>query len=165
MSEQNLTPGTTPAVPTGATGTTGVAGSTGAPASRGITRIEDIVVSKIAGLATREVSGVHSLGGGTARVVGALRDSFAGSPTLSQPGVHVEVGEHQAVVDVTIVAEFGVAIHELAEAIRRNVITAIERMTGLEVTEVNVLVHDVHLDFGPEEDPDAQQPDHAPRVQ
>lgn len=150
MSEQNQS------APTGASGITG---------PRGITRIEDVVVGKIAGLAAREVSGVHSLGGGAGRMVGALRDSFAGPPAAVQHGVHVEVGEHQAVVDVSIVAEYGVAIHELAEAIRRNIITAIERMTGLEVTEVNVTVHDVHLDFGPEEDSDVQQPDHHPRVQ
>lgn len=116
--------------------------------SRGVTRIEDVVVGKIAGLAAREVSGVHALGGGSARVVGALRESVAGTASTVQQGVHVEVGERQAAVDVSIVAEYGVAIHDLAEAIRRNIITAIERMTGLEVTEVNVVVHDVHLDLG-----------------
>ena len=141
------------------------AGTAGTPGPRGTTRIEDVVVGKIAGLAAREVSGVHSLGGGAGRMVGALRDSFAGPSTTAQHGVHVEVGETQAVVDVSIVAEYGVAIHELAEAIRSNIITAIERMTGLEVTEVNVTVYDVHLDFGPDEDPDAQQPEQHTRVQ
>lgn len=100
--------------------------------SRGITRIEDVVVSRIAGLAAREVSGVHALGG---------------SGTRAPQGVHVEVGDRTAVVDVSIVAEYGVAIHDLAEAIRENIISAVERMTGLEVPEVNVTVHDVHLDL------------------
>ena len=49
-------------------------------------------------------------------------------------------------VDVDIVAEYGVSIADLATGIRRNVVAAIERMTGLEVTEVNITVHDVHLD-------------------
>lgn len=135
--------------------------------SHGRTVIEDVVVSKIAGMAAREVSGVYSLGGGTARVVGAIRGSFSGSPNVQQ-GVTVEVGERQAAVDVAIVAEYGVAIHELAEAIRRNIILAIEGMTGLEVTEVNVTVHDVHLDIGEDE---AELPsssfeaDSTPRVQ
>lgn len=110
----------------------------------GRTIIENIVVGKIAGLATREVSGVHSLGGGAARVMGSLRDTFGGSGNVQQ-GVSVEVGERQAAVDLSIVAEYGVAIHELAEAIRRNIIRSIERMTGLEVTEVNITVTDVHL--------------------
>lgn len=134
----------------------------------GFTRIEDVVVSKIAGLAAREVSGVHALGGGAARMVGAIRESFAGSSSNVQQGVTVEVGERQAAVDVSIVAEYGVAIHELAEAIRRNIITAIERMTGLEVTEVNVTVHDVHLDFGTDDDSDVpltSPAEHTPRVQ
>ncbi|MDU0478682.1 Asp23/Gls24 family envelope stress response protein [Staphylococcus chromogenes] len=121
---------------------------------RGHTRIEDVVVSKIAGMAAREVSGVHALGAQGARMVGALRESIPGSRTNVQQGVAVEVNEHEAVVDIAIVAEYGVAIHELAEAIRLNVINAIERMTGLSVAEVNVTVHDVHLDLG-EDDEDA----------
>ncbi|AIG63645.1 stress protein, Gls24 family [Corynebacterium atypicum] len=110
----------------------------------GQTVIEDVVVGKIAGVAAREVSGVHALGGGGARTVGAIREAFGASENVQQ-GVSVEVGETQAAVDLSIVAEYGVAIHELAEAIRRNIIRAIERMTGLEVTEVNVHVTDVHL--------------------
>lgn len=41
--------------------------------SRGLTSIADAVVSKIAGIATHEVAGVHALRGGLARVMGALR--------------------------------------------------------------------------------------------
>lgn len=110
----------------------------------GRTSIEDVVVAKIAGLAAREVSGVHALGGNAARMAGSLRTAFGGSENAQQ-GVNVEVGETQAAVDLSIVAEYGVAIHELSEAIRRNIIRSIERMTGLEVTEVNIDVTDVHL--------------------
>jgi len=45
-----------------------------------------------------------------------------------------------------IVADYGVAIADLAAGIRRNVINSVERMTGLQVTEVNVTVRDVYLD-------------------
>lgn len=106
--------------------------------------IENTVVGKIAGIAAREVSGVHALGGGAARMMGTIRDTFGGSENVQQ-GVDVEVGETQAAADVSIVAEYGVAIHELADAIRLNITRSIERMTGLEVTEVNVTVTDVHL--------------------
>ena len=37
------------------------------------------------------------------------------------------------------------SIADLAAGIRRNVISATERMTGLEVVEVNITVHDVHV--------------------
>ena len=114
--------------------------------SQGKTSIADTVVSKIAGIATREVSGVHALGGGASRVVGALRERIPGASTNHSQGVSVEVGEKQAAVDIDIVAEYGVAIADLATGIRRNVIAAVERMTGLEVTEVNITVNDVHLD-------------------
>lgn len=111
----------------------------------GRTTIADSVVSKIAGIATREISGVYALGGGAARAVGALRERLPGSSTDHAQGVSVEVGESQAAIDLSLVAEYGVAIADLAAGIRRNVIASVERMTGLEVTEVNVEVTDVHV--------------------
>lgn len=127
--------------------------------AQGKTSIADTVVSKIAGIATREVSGVYALGGGTSRVVGALRERIPGASTNHAQGVSVEVGEKQAAVDIDIVAEYGVAIADLATGIRRNVIAAVQRMTGLEVTEVNITVNDVHV----EDDTDDQQRDENPR--
>ena len=123
---------------------------------QGRTSIADTVVAKIAGISTREVSGVHELGGGAARAVGALRDRIPGSRTNHSQGVTVEVGERQAAVDVDLVAEYGVAIADLAAGVRRNVISTVERMTGLEVTEVNITVHDVFLDDGSDDDSQQQ---------
>ena len=129
--------------------------------SLGKTTIAETVVSKIAGIATREVDGVHGVGGGTARAVGALRERIPGGRTNHAQGVSVEVGEKQAAVDLDIVADYGVAITGLAEGIRRNVISSVERMTGLQVTEVNITVHDVYLD-----DPSNTEDDDTPtRVQ
>lgn len=115
---------------------------------QGRTSIADTVVAKIAGISTREVAGVHALGGGTARAMGALRERIPGSSTNHSQGVTVEVGERQAAVDIDLVAEYGVAIADLAAGVRRNVISTVESMTGLEVTEVNITVHDVFLDDG-----------------
>lgn len=110
----------------------------------GTTTIDDVVVSKIAGIAAREVSGVDSLGGGGARMIGNIRESFGASEDVRQ-GVDVEVADGSARIEIAITAEYGVAIHELAEAIRRNIMNAVERMTGLSVERVNVVVHDVKL--------------------
>ena len=110
----------------------------------GTTTIDDVVVSKIAGIAAREVSGVDSLGGGGARMIGNIRESFGASEDVRQ-GVDVEVADGTARIEIAITAEYGVAIHELAEAIRRNIMNAVERMTGLSVERVNVVVHDVKL--------------------
>ena len=80
---------------------------------RGTTTIADTVVSKIAGLAAREVSGVHALGGNASRAVGALRERIPGAAVNHAQGVSVEVGEKQAAVDIDIVADYGVAIADL----------------------------------------------------
>jgi uncharacterized alkaline shock family protein YloU len=122
--------------------------------SQGKTTIADTVVSKIAGLATRQVIGVAGFGGSAARAMSAVRERIPGARASSSQGVAVEVGERQAAIDLTIVVEYGVAIVELSRAIRRNVITSIEEMTGLEVVEVNISVVDLQLpgeDTGGEE--------------
>jgi uncharacterized alkaline shock family protein YloU len=141
--------------PTGST-TTDSSATTIKPASRGAgseleisqgkTTVADTVVAKIAAMAAREISGVYELGGGAARALGALRERIPGSggPNVAQ-GVAVEVGETQAAVDIDAVVEYGVSITDLAAGVRRNVIMSLERMTGLQVVEVNVSVNDLHL--------------------
>lgn len=114
--------------------------------SQGKTSIADSVVQKIAGISAREVSGVHNLGGGSSRAFGAVRERIPGSsgPSVTQ-GVSVEVGEKEAAIDLDVVVDYGVAIADLAQAIRRNVISSVERMTGLKVTEVNIAVDDIFI--------------------
>ena len=104
------------------------------------------VVQKIAGVACREISGVHAMGTGSTRAFGAIRERIPGSsgPNVAQ-GVGVEVGETQAAVDLDIVVEYGVNIADLGRSIQRNVKQSIERMTGLQVVEVNVSIDDVYL--------------------
>jgi len=128
--------------------------------SQGKTTISSTVVQKIAGMAAREIAGVYTLGGGVSRAFGALRERIPGAGTVSTSGVAVEVGERQAAVDLDVVVEYGVGIVELARAVRRNVINAVERMTGLDVIEVNIAVNDIHLPNGDNEDVTA-----APRVE
>ncbi|MFD9380391.1 Asp23/Gls24 family envelope stress response protein [Streptomyces sp. NPDC059999] len=124
---------------------TGHTGSGTAPETRGRTSIADSVVEKIAGMATREVPGIHGLGSGMARTLGAVTDKVPGGKPSVSRGVKVEVGERQAAVDLDVVVEYGVAIVDIAGEVRNSVITAVERMTGLEVVEVNITVDDVHL--------------------
>ncbi|MFB7669266.1 Asp23/Gls24 family envelope stress response protein [Kitasatospora sp. NPDC056138] len=132
-------------------GLQGRGGKDRAPQDRGKTTIADSVVEKIAGMAAREIQGVHALGAGMTRTLGAMRDRVPGGRPSVSRGVTVEVGERQAAVDLDIVVEYGVPITDLAGDIRTSVISAVERMTGLEVVEVNVAVDDVHL---PDEDDD-----------
>ena len=127
---------------------------------RGATSIADIVVTKVAGIAAREVPGVHDLGGGTARALGSVTQRVGIGDERSQ-GVSVEVGEKEAAVDLTIVVEYGESIPEVSQAIRDNVIKRIEGITGLKTTEVNIAVNDLH--FPGDDEPDTPPP--APRVE
>lgn len=111
--------------------------------SGGRTTIADSVVAKIAGIAAREVPGVHALGGGGARALGAVREVVK-STDLTQ-GIKVDVGETQAAADITIVVEYPSPIHEVAQNVRARVTDAITNLVGLQVVEVNVNVDDVHL--------------------
>lgn len=126
--------------------------------SQGRTAIADSVVAKIAGMAAREVSGVYKMGSGASRAFGSLKERVGAGPSVSS-GVAVEVGQTQAAIDLDLVVEYGVSIVELAQGVRRNVIGSVERMTGLQVTEVNIAVDDVHL---PSDDAEAEES--APRV-
>jgi uncharacterized alkaline shock family protein YloU len=125
---------------------------------QGKTSIADSVVSKIAGVAAREVSGVHEMGRGAARAFGTIKEKLPGTsgPSVTQ-GVSVEVGERQAAIDIDLVIEYGVSIPDVSQAVRDNVIQRVERMTGLQVTEVNISVDDVYLGDDSEPEP--------PRVQ
>jgi uncharacterized alkaline shock family protein YloU len=125
--------------------------------AQGKTTIAASVVQKIAGIAAREISGVYAMGGGgVSRAFGAIRERIPGGGTgaANIAGVQVEVGEKQAAVDLDLIVEYGASIVDLARAVRRNVITAVERMTGLEVIEVNIAVNDIHM---PGDDSDEEQ--------
>lgn len=151
MSETTSTPQTTGRTTRGAATT-----ATPLQTEHGTTTIADGVVAKIAGIAAADVAGVHALGGGTARAIGALRERIPGGTTNHAQGISVEVGEREAAVDVELVTEYGVPVVDVAEGVRRNVITSVERMTGLQVIEVNIAVTDVHL---PQDDaPPAPEP-------
>ncbi len=125
----------------------------GAPADRGRTTIADGVVEKIAGLAARDVVGVHAMGSGISRTFGAMRERVPGgsSSKSATRGVKAEVGEVQTALDLEIVVDYGVSIGDVARDVRENVVAAVERMTGLEVVEVNIAVSDVKL---PDEEED-----------
>ncbi|MFE4669138.1 Asp23/Gls24 family envelope stress response protein [Streptomyces sp. NPDC056716] len=130
----------------------------GDPATRGRTTIADGVVEKIAGLAARDVLGVHAMGSGMSRTFGAVRDRVPGGSKSVTRGVKAEVGEVQTALDLEIVVDYGVSISDVARDVRENVVAAVERMTGLEVVEVNIAVSDVKL-------PDEEDEEPEPRIQ
>ncbi len=122
---------------------------------RGNTTIADSVVSKIAGLSAQEVDGIR-MGSGASQTASNLLGSITGgggSGSQTQ-GVTVEVGQEEAAVDLTLTAEYGKSIPQLAEAVRRNVSNRIESLVGLRVTEVNVTVQNI---FFPQQEQERQR--------
>ncbi len=111
----------------------------------GDTVIAEQVVQKIAGIACREVGGVHAMGNAARRAFSNLTERIPGSQANVAGGVTVQKGERQCAIEVSVVVEYGVSIVEVSQSIRRNVITAVEHGTGLEVTQVDINVTDVHL--------------------
>ena len=110
---------------------------------RGSTSISDSVVSKIAGIAAQEVDGIRMGSGGSQAVSGILGSITGGSSGSQTQGVSVEVGQEEAAIDLTLTAEYGKSIPQLAEAVRRNVANRVESLVGLRVNEVNITVSNI----------------------
>ncbi len=115
-----------------------------AGSERGATTIADSVVTKVAGIAAREVPGIYQLGGAGSRALGNVTQRV-GIGDMRTQGVTVEVGERQAAVDLTVVVEYGESIPQLTQHVRDQIIKRVEGITGLEVTEVNIAVDDLHF--------------------
>ncbi len=113
--------------------------------SHGVTTIDENVIAKIAGMATREVPGVYSMGNAMRRAFTAMTERIPTAQTNVTGGINVQKGETQTSIEVTVVVDYGAPIIEVTEAIRNNIIEQIETSTGLEVVEVNIHVTDVHL--------------------
>ena len=102
-------------------------------------QIADDVVAIIAGKAVSEVSGVAGMAGGFA---GGITEVLSGKKNLSK-GIKVEVTEKEAKIAVNIIVEYGVRIPDVAFEIQNRVKKAVEAMTGLNVSNVNVHVQGV----------------------
>lgn len=111
------------------------------PTELGQIKIADEVVAIIAGLAASEVEGVAGMSGG---IAGGLADML-GKRNLAK-GIKVEVGEKQTAVDIYVVIKYGARIPDVAWKIQEKCKHAIESMTGLEVTRINVHVQGISFD-------------------
>jgi len=105
-------------------------------ASSGVT-ISDNVVAKVAYKAITGITGIHALGGGSARALAGLRGD------KGTPGISVDLRDGSVDIDITMTIEFGTSVPTIAEACRQAVTEQVEGTTGLKVRAVNVLVTDV----------------------
>ena len=106
----------------------------------GEVKIADEVVAIIAGLASTEVEGVSSMAGNiTSELVSKL-----GMKNLSK-GIRVDVSDGVVRVDVALNIAYGYAIPDVSAKVQEKVKSAIENMTGLDVSGVNVRIASVDM--------------------
>ena len=111
--------------------------------------IEDEVVEKVAGLAATEVDGVADLGGDVARAVESVRERIGIGHKRGDQGVKAQINGREVSIEVTIVIEYGHVVMDVARQVKTNVAIQTNRMLGLRVVEVNVVVDDVRMPAAP----------------
>ena len=106
----------------------------------GSVKIASDVVTVIASIAATEVKGVAGMSGG---ITNEIVEKFG--VKSSAKGIKVQVGETEAAIDLFLIIEYGVRIPEVAWEVQQNVKKAVETMTGLKVTEVNIHVQGINV--------------------
>lgn len=111
--------------------------------SQGIGQIQiaDEVIAIIAGIAATEVEGIAGMSGNHS---GDLVAEVLGKKNLSK-GVKITVGQENVAIDLNVVIEFGVKIPKVSLEVQKRVKNAVETMTGLNVTEINLNIMGIHF--------------------
>jgi len=127
------------------------------PSERGTTTISDAVVAKITGAAAHDVEGVHTTGAGIRHGLAEL-----GVGDRRTQGVEVEVGTREAAADIEAVLDYGVSVPHVTQQLRGHVKEQVEKLTGLEMVEVSVVVYTIHT---PQADVEERRTDRDPNQQ
>lgn len=106
----------------------------------GTVKIADDVVAMIAALAATEVDGVAAMNGNVANEL----LSRVGVKGLAK-GVRVDIFNKKVKVELAITMEYGFNIPATCQSVQTKVKSAIENMTGLEVTDVNIRISGISM--------------------
>ena len=108
------------------------------PTDLGVVRINNDAIAAIAQVSAMEVKGVRRMGGGLAKT---LYDAFLkrGAPR----GIKIHMKDSEVKLTVYIVVEYGLDIPRIADEVQENVKMAVEKMAGLVLSEVDVVVEGV----------------------
>lgn len=106
----------------------------------GAVQIADDVVAMIASLAATEIEGVSAMVG---NITNELM-SKVGMKSLTK-GVKVDISEKNVAVDLAVIMEYGYNIPSTCQKVQQKVKTAIENMTGLNCTDVNIRIAGVNM--------------------
>lgn len=106
----------------------------------GTVQIADDVVTMIAALAAKEVEGVTAMSG---NVPGEIISRVSGKNLTK--GVKVDIFDKNVGVNLYVTVEYGYNIPAVSQQVQSKVKSAIENMTGLQVTDVNIRIAGVSM--------------------
>lgn len=104
----------------------------------GILKINNEVIASIAKNAALQVEGVAGI---KSNPINALFDVLRKG--YSHKGITLDITENEVKIGITIIVKYGVMIPDAANLVQEKIRNAIEEMTGLSVSEVNINVADI----------------------
>lgn len=104
----------------------------------GLVKINNNAITTIASMAAMEVRGVHKIGGRIGRTLCEIL-----TRKYSAKGVRIQAAENEMRLIIYITVEYGVDIPRVADDVQENVKRAVEKMTGLILSGVDVIVEGV----------------------
>jgi len=104
----------------------------------GTVRIDNEVLASIAAIAVLRIPGLHHI---TTSFVDSLWRFVRRN---RDAGVKVVVSEGEVSFELGVVVDYGVSIPEVTYLIQKTIREEVERMSGLKVARVDVIVHGVH---------------------
>ena len=109
-------------------------------ANVGVVQIADDVVAMIASLAAAEVEGVNTMAGNISNEL----MSKVGVKKLTK-GVKVVISEDSVKVSIAISMDYGYNIPATCQMIQPKIKNAVENMTGLNCTDVNIRIVNIKV--------------------
>lgn len=109
--------------------------------TNGQIQISDEVIAIIAGTAAVETEGVSLP---SSAPVSTMK-GFFGKKNQSK-GVKITVEEKTALIEIELTVKFGINIKNVCEEVQQKVKNAVETMTGLTVSSVNIIVSEISLE-------------------
>lgn len=108
---------------------------------RGKVLISEDVVAVIVGLAATEVKGVSAMAGNITNEIMAK----VGRKNLSR-GVKIQINGNRVKISLVITMDFGYNIPGTCSKIQDKVKSAVENMTGLKVTDIDIRIAGVDME-------------------
>jgi len=101
-------------------------------------KISEDVIAKIVSVAVNETEGV----------AGLISKGIINTKKNITKGIKVEEKEGNVNIDISVTLKYGVRIQDVGAAIQENVVKAVESMTGVKVSTVNVNVQGISFEKG-----------------